>query len=838
MNIVYDVCTKETRKKCAWGTPFGGDLLCSSNGGMMSETTQISWKPVYTHRRSQASHGMSQPYQSLKARRDENESHIAKLFHSLDKDNSGGVELRELISGLKNKAVKDMISKFEPLKYLLSPSEVEKAFKQMDVGDDESDCDDESDDDGDENSNKVSVHHKKINDDGVVTFIEFRKFCMEVINNYQRSSQSKDVSLERAIEILKIDPAYRNEREIEELVVWLLCNPSTKQFFLGQKIPEDILHEVIRQAHFEEYFQGKFVFEQGDVGGHYFVILEGIVDVYVRSEKSQEIEMSNLNFGEERDPEDLISSGRLGTKIRQLHVGDGFGEIAIIKPIGTERSASVVVQSDTAKFFTLTRSVYQRMYSAQNAKSDISEKVQVLMDAFMFSWWPRAQIVQFAVHCDLVRFKKHEYFIRSGKDAEHMYIIASGEVLQIQPIFLKKENRTQTGRKKGGRKTNRVIFPWDWEVLKKTIKPSDPNWQMEKLSIAVGIKGCFDLVGQLPMVAKVPYYFTDARAQTDVVAIKISMPQYHSFLVHSGDGNRDVKVSLSKQDDKHVAFGSTVGKKNILHHMESIVAERAPQQYAQNTMKWVKDYTEKLDEFRIQRVRAAIDSDGSISPITKDMQRRHIMCGRCGKKMHSFGELDAFGKHICPLMRMALGSKQSKQVATRKVIQRPKDFNVNWRKRSPGAPSYPRPTTSEEKRRWAGKLGNLDRFEFFLHKMNNKKPASRTFGLDRPQTVNNSGSEIRRLARSEMVVHKTSEKRLLQSPQRPPLPVRLKVRSARRRSMRALKLHSVIEHGTDEDVQQILLRRQCAHYIMPVEVEDSHVVDDDHDEIHNDHDYF
>jgi len=232
---------------------------------------------------------MSQPYQSLKARRDENERHIAELFHCLDKDNSGGVELRELISGLKNKVVKDMISKFEPLKYLLSPAEVEKAFKQMDVGGDESDCDDESDDDGDENSNKVSVHHKKTNDDGVVTFIEFRKFCMEVINNYQRQGQSKEVSLKRAIEILKIDPVNRNEREIEELVVWLLCNPSTKQFFLGQKIPEDILHEVIRQAHFEEYGRGKFVFEQGDVGGHYYVILEGIVNVYMRSEKSQEI---------------------------------------------------------------------------------------------------------------------------------------------------------------------------------------------------------------------------------------------------------------------------------------------------------------------------------------------------------------------------------------------------------------------------------------------------------------------------------------------------------------------------------------------------------------------
>ena len=98
----------------------------------------------------------------------------------------------------------------------------------------------------------------------------------------------------------------------------------------------------------------------------------------------------------------------------------------------------------------MTLAVYQRLFKVGQAdSSDISDKVRVLMDSFIFSWWPRSQVVQFAIGCDIIKVKKHE-LVRSGQQAEHFYIIVTGEAIEVQPIYLRSGG---LGHKK------RVIFP-------------------------------------------------------------------------------------------------------------------------------------------------------------------------------------------------------------------------------------------------------------------------------------------------------------------------------------------------------------------------------------------
>ena len=212
-----------------------------------------------------------------------------------------------------------------------------------------------------------------------------------------------------------------------------------------------------------------------------------------------------------------------------------------------------------------------------------------------------------------------------------------------------------------------------------------------------------------------------------------------------------------------------------------------------------------------------------------------------------------FGKHLCPMMNMQMAKssnkKKSKKFATKKGISRLE--KNNWRRRSPGAPRYNRPTTSQEKRRWAGKQGTVERFEYFLNKSASRKLRGNNKKI-RPQTVNNNvittppirGRQNRpsTVGNSGMVVHRTSNNRLLRQPSRPP--VNIHVRHRKRssllsspRSMRAAKLHHVFHaHQEDNDdfITDYLLRRQCVQYIMPRHVESMHLRDDlDHDEEHD-----
>ena len=96
---------------------------------------------------------------TLQARRQDNELHVAELFHLIDKDGSQSIEIRELLSALKKPDVLKRINEFEPLKFLLKGDEVEKTFKKMDKGDDS------DDDSGD------------VENDGLITYTEFRSFC-------------------------------------------------------------------------------------------------------------------------------------------------------------------------------------------------------------------------------------------------------------------------------------------------------------------------------------------------------------------------------------------------------------------------------------------------------------------------------------------------------------------------------------------------------------------------------------------------------------------------------------------------------------------------------------
>ena len=99
---------------------------------------------------------MASTISRLKQKRRENDNRVTELFDMIDKDNSGAIEIGELLNALKTAQVKKLINGFAPLKFLLHGDQVEKTFTQMDV-----DSDDES--------------------DGMISYHEFKKYCLNAL---------------------------------------------------------------------------------------------------------------------------------------------------------------------------------------------------------------------------------------------------------------------------------------------------------------------------------------------------------------------------------------------------------------------------------------------------------------------------------------------------------------------------------------------------------------------------------------------------------------------------------------------------------------------------------
>lgn len=131
-----------------------------------------------------------------------------------------------------------------------------------------------------------------------------------------------------------------------------------KQRFQRRNIKLSFLEKIEMFSHLDKYEklklvdglnsktlnQGEFVFCEGDEGENFYIIEEGEVEC-IKYLQNNECESDNGN-------EEFFH-------VRDLKVGDHFGEIALIKDV--VRSLSVRIKSETAKLLYLNRDDFQRI---------------------------------------------------------------------------------------------------------------------------------------------------------------------------------------------------------------------------------------------------------------------------------------------------------------------------------------------------------------------------------------------------------------------------------------------------------------------------------------------
>ena len=525
------------------------------------------------------------------------EKRIVGLFKAIDQDGDGFLEKREVSRGLRNAQALRLINEEAALQPLLDPVHWEKTFSEMDGTD---------------------------STDGRVTFTEFRSYCMSIVGaNDDGIAHDADVPTnDQAIVLLQVPSADRTEEHIDALLLWSKINPATKKLF--EPLPVDLLREVVRALSYMCCEPGDFVCEQGDIGSLFYVILKGTIDFYVRSEKEQAMEMNIRTAGglgtAKPTSHELIVQQRIGKLVASMSVGKGFGELALLAPAGSaKRSASCMcptsLQEDGSPaipchLLTLERQVYYRLAKVTaSVGTDIGAKVRTIQDSVAFSWWPRSHVVRFAINLTIMKIRKNGFLCRAGQKADKMFLISSGEVGESQPITLQE-----------GLTGNTIVYPWSSNTMN-----AKEQRCLNKIEVDLGRYGPLDYCGALSTLLDYPFYFTTLKALTNVTVVVIHRTYFNMFLRPA------------------VQFG--------------VDREELPESYGK-TLKLLTRNVKLREVMRKQRVRAALASPNITVQMTSEMVRHFVMCGRCGRRGHSWGEENDYGMMKCPMASGAGGRSQ------------------------------------------------------------------------------------------------------------------------------------------------------------------------------------
>ena len=154
-----------------------------------------------------------------------------------------------------------------------------------------------------------------------------------------------DLSRQRFIRLLNIDPKDRKDDELFELM------RLTSNFKVFESFKMTNTHkEICRQIYMKTLERGEIIFKQGDEGDAYYFILRGSVDLYMYDVDAQ--------------------SGKIKLKyLATMLAGNGFGELALL--YDCPRTATAIPNTKT-DLVVIKKRFYKRLVKDLHEKELLS----------------------------------------------------------------------------------------------------------------------------------------------------------------------------------------------------------------------------------------------------------------------------------------------------------------------------------------------------------------------------------------------------------------------------------------------------------------------------------
>ncbi|CAK63190.1 unnamed protein product (macronuclear) [Paramecium tetraurelia] len=211
--------------------------------------------------------------------------------------------------------------------------------------------------------------------------------------------------------------------------------------------------------------QDTIVFEKGDRGRDFYIILSGQVGIYIFSNNMEQLQHNKINIrqgirecvnqligegvGPNKDQTPEIRRILLNEKIKkllkvnELHEGDSFGERALINETG--RLATVVCEKQ-CYFAVLNKQAYKEIL--QQAQSEkIQQQIKGLQSISTFQGMSRRLLTILLYAFQSQEYKFRDLIYKEGQlNKEEIYLILSGEFIVTEKLtyYLNQQQLNQT----------------------------------------------------------------------------------------------------------------------------------------------------------------------------------------------------------------------------------------------------------------------------------------------------------------------------------------------------------------------------------------------------------
>ena len=172
---------------------------------------------------------------------------------------------------------------------------------------------------------------------------------------------------------------------------------------------------ICKNMEYESFKKDDIVFNAGEVGTKFYLILKGSVRVLINMNKGVKIPPTSL-----KGLNDLV-------EIKVYKRGDTFGELALMDD--APRMATIVCREDTC-FATLDKANYKKILQ-KTEMARINKIVSFFRTMSLFSKFSRRSLVSILYPCKLLSFPCNYVLYKEGDDADKLYVILSGKV-QVQ----------------------------------------------------------------------------------------------------------------------------------------------------------------------------------------------------------------------------------------------------------------------------------------------------------------------------------------------------------------------------------------------------------------------
>ncbi|KAG3065141.1 hypothetical protein PC121_g11439 [Phytophthora cactorum] len=291
------------------------------------------------------------------------------------------------------------------------------------------------------------------------------------------------------------------------LYQWLMNQEKLSSLFTTMS--EVSAKKLCKEMEFLHLNSGEVIVKQGEKGSTCFILMSGLVSVYVRSPEEQIKHQRLMRSNSVSSSMRRLSAGsniNYGAKVVSLTPGATFGELCLIEP-DSKRSATVVVdqQAQMANFIVLTAASYLRMTRSQTIEGTITDNIAFLQHLLIFKSWSKMQLMHIVNSMKLVNVSAGQYLTRKGAEADSFFVFLRGEAIESVNLTVNESSEMSMGEVRGVQRS---------------------------ITVELTFLGKFDVAGEyIASEKKMSLCPVDIRATTDVDCLVLTRKM---FMLHFG----------------------------------------------------------------------------------------------------------------------------------------------------------------------------------------------------------------------------------------------------------------------------------------------------------------